>query len=74
MGHLATAGAGFIAVGILLLLFMLSESQDCAFENVNIICGSGDNVSEKALFVIASVFFLVLGVVLFKQDKRMGME
>jgi ABC-type Mn2+/Zn2+ transport system permease subunit len=71
MGHLATAGAGLIAVGILLLLFMLSESQDCTFENVNIICGSGANISEKALFVIASVFFIVLGVILFQKDKEM---
>lgn len=74
MGHLSTAGAGCIAVGILLLLFMLSESQDCGFENVNIICGDGANISEKALYVIGGVFFIVLGTVLFQQDKRLGME
>lgn len=74
MSNLSTAGAGCVAVGILLLIFMLSESQDCGVENVNIVCGDGANISEKALYVIAGVFFIVLGVVLFQQDKRLGME
>jgi len=74
MGNLATGGAASIGIGIVLLLVMVSESQDCTFsvERVVIICAEGDNISEKALYVIVSVFAIVLGAVLLKTDKRMN--
>lgn len=74
MGNLAFGGAASIGVGILLLLIMIGESDDCAFsiERVNVICAEGDNISEKALYVIISVFAIVLGIVLYKTDKRMN--
>ena len=74
MGNLAYGGAASIGIGILLLLVMMGESEDCSFsvERVVIICAEGDNISEKALYIIIAVFAIVLGVVLYKTDKRMN--
>ena len=74
MGNLAYGAAASIGIGIMLLLVMIGESEDCSFsvERVVIICAEGDNISEKVLYVIVSVFAIVLGVVLFKTDKRMN--
>lgn len=74
MGNLAIGGAVSIGIGIVLLLVMMSESQDCSFsaERVNIICAEGDNISEKAVYVILAIFTIVLGFVLYKTDKRLN--
>lgn len=74
MGNLTIGGAVSIGVGIILLLAMMSESQDCTFsaERVNILCAEGDNISEKALYVIIAVFAIVLGVVLYRTDKQIN--
>jgi hypothetical protein len=74
MGNLTIGGALSIGVGIILLLVMISESQDCTFsvERVNIICVDGDNISEKALYVIISIFAIILGIVLYKTDKQIN--
>ena len=55
-------------------MVMIGESEDCSFsvERVTISCAEGDNISEKALYIIVSVFAIVLGAVLFKADKRMN--
>ena len=74
MGNLAFVGAASIGIGVLLFMVTISESSDCAFsvERVTLTCADGSNISEKALYVIISVFEIVLGVVLYKTDKRMN--
>ena len=73
MGNLAYVSAASIGVGVLLFIVMIGESEDCSFsvERVTISCAEGDNISEKAFYIIISVFAIVLGVVLYKADKRM---
>ena len=73
MGHLGTISAIIIAGGILMLLYILSQSQDCVFiiEQVNIVCATTTNISEKAMYIIISVFLIVLGSVLFNKDRHM---
>lgn len=58
-------------IGFFLLIYILGESEDCTFsvERVNLICET-DNVSEKALFVIISVFFFVFGYILYKKHRE----
>jgi hypothetical protein len=58
-------------IGFFLLIYIIGQSEDCTFsvERVNLICETG-NVSEKALFVIVSSFFFVLGYILFKKHQQ----
>lgn len=74
MESLKIASSVFIVVGFLLLLMVVSNSEDCHFdiERVNLICASTTNISEKALYVIISVFFFVLGFVLYKKSNEVS--
>lgn len=72
MSNFSIASAVSVSIGIILIMAMISESEDCSFsvESVNIICGSNDNISEKALYVIVGAFFIVLGFVLYKKHNE----
>ena len=64
----------FFMIGFFLILYMLSGSEGCYFdaERVNLICPSGSNISEKALFVIVAVFFVVFGFILLKKSNEVS--
>lgn len=61
-------GAVLIVVSLYFFITVFTTSSDCSLDNYYLICTQG--VADKGLYTIIGIFFVILGLLIMKYDKR----
>lgn len=74
MEPLQIVSSVFLIIGIVLMLYVLTDIEGCHFsiERINILCDDPNaNITLKALFILLAGFFLFMGYVFYRKNQEM---
>ncbi len=73
MDPLQIVSSVFLIIGIIMLLYVLTDIEGCtfSFERINVICDDmSKNITMIALFVLVGGFFIFMGYLFYVKSKE----
>lgn len=61
-------GLASVAISLFFFITVFTNVSDCSLNNYYLICTEG--VSEKGLYTIIGVFFVIIGLFIMKYDRQ----